>query len=65
MTAAVNCMGCGGLVPDITGPTHEYMESSPGCWQAYGEVLGREYSDPASQHDTVREWASSMLNGHD
>ena len=47
MTAAVNCMGCGGLVPDITGPTHEYMESSPGCWQAYGDVLGREYSDPA------------------
>ena len=65
MTAAINCIGCGGLVPDTTGPTHEYMESSPGCWQAYGDVLGREYSDPASQHDTVREWASSMLNGDD
>ena len=23
------------------------MESSPGCWAAYGEVLAREYSDPA------------------
>jgi len=23
------------------------MTSTPGCWQAYGEVLAREYSDPA------------------
>ena len=23
------------------------MESSPGCWAVYGEVLAREYSDPA------------------
>lgn len=34
-------------MPDIVGPTHRYMESSPGCWQLYGEVLTREYSDPA------------------
>lgn len=30
---------------DIEGPTHRYMESSPGCWAAYGQVLAREYSD--------------------
>ena len=47
VTKSVRCIGCGGLVPDITGPTHEYMESSPGCWQAFGDVLGREYIDPA------------------
>ncbi len=23
------------------------MESSPGCWAAFGQVLAREYSDPA------------------
>jgi hypothetical protein len=23
------------------------MESSPGCWAAFGEVLAREYSDPS------------------
>ena len=23
------------------------MESSPSCWAAYGEVLAREYNDPA------------------
>jgi hypothetical protein len=27
--------------------THRYMISSPACWAAYGEVLAREYSDPA------------------
>lgn len=45
-TELVRCIGCGGLVPDIEGPTHRYMESSPGCWQAYGDVLAREYVDP-------------------
>jgi hypothetical protein len=36
----------------MDGPTHRYMQSSPGCWQAYGQVLSREYSDPAfgAQH---------------
>jgi hypothetical protein len=43
----VSCMGCGGTVPAVEGPTHRYMESSPGCWAVYGEVLAREYSDPA------------------
>jgi hypothetical protein len=43
----VACIGCGGLVPEIDGPTHRYLESSPGCWQVYGEVLSREYTDPA------------------
>ena len=41
-----SCPGCGGLFDDIPGPTHRYLESSPGCWAAYGEVLVREYSDP-------------------
>jgi hypothetical protein len=43
----VRCIGCGGLVPHMNGPTHRYLESSPGCWHVYGEVLSREYSDPA------------------
>ena len=41
------CDGCGGRFPAIEGPTHRYMHSSPGCWAIYGEVLAREYSDPA------------------
>ncbi len=41
------CEGCGGLFPQIPGPVHRYMDSSPGCWAVYGEVLAREYSDAA------------------
>jgi hypothetical protein len=40
------CFSCGGVFPDINGPVHKYMSSSPGCWSVYGEVLAREYSDP-------------------
>jgi hypothetical protein len=43
----ISCIGCGALVPEQTGPTHRYLESAPGCWAIYGEVLAREYSDPA------------------
>lgn len=45
--AKVRCIGCGGLVPDVEGPVHRYLESSSGCWRLYGEVLAREYSDLA------------------
>jgi hypothetical protein len=41
------CIGCGGLFPKMEGPTHRYMESSPGCWAIYGEVLAREYGNVA------------------
>lgn len=42
----MRCCGCGGDFPDILGPTHAYMLSSAGCWEAYGRVLGREYGNP-------------------
>ena len=38
------CRGCGALLPDIEGPVHDYMDSSPACWAAFGQVLAREYS---------------------
>ena len=41
----IACIGCGGRFPDIDGPVHRYMEASPGCWAAYGEILAREYSE--------------------
>lgn len=43
MTALIPCVGCGALVPDTDGPTHRYIGASPGCWQAYGELLARGY----------------------
>ena len=39
------CFACGGLFPDVEGPVHRYMDSIPGCWAAFGEVLAREYND--------------------
>ncbi len=42
----IKCFSCGGEYPDIEGPTHRYMKSSPGCWAIYGEVLAREYESP-------------------
>ncbi len=41
------CFSCGGEFPETVGPVHAYMKSAPGCWATYGEVLAREYSDPA------------------
>jgi hypothetical protein len=31
------CVGCGALVPNIDGPTHRYIDASPGCWAIYTE----------------------------
>jgi hypothetical protein len=41
------CPGCGVELPVHEGPVHRYMASSPACWAKYGELLTREYSDPA------------------
>lgn len=32
------CVGCGASVPNVEGSVHPYMQSSPGCWQWYGEL---------------------------
>jgi hypothetical protein len=38
-------MWCKGMFPAESGPTHEYMESTPGCWASFGRVMAREYQD--------------------
>lgn len=43
----VPCPGCHARFPAGDGPTHRYLESSPGCWAAYGRVLAREYENAA------------------
>jgi hypothetical protein len=42
-----SCPGCGIVLPEVVGPTHAYIGASPACWQRYGEVLLREYSQVA------------------
>jgi len=41
----VPCVSCGGLFLDVSGPTHPYLESSPGCAAACGEVFACHYED--------------------
>jgi len=36
------CPRCGAMTPDIDGPTHPYMVSSPGCWRAFAELQADE-----------------------
>ncbi len=42
----IKCIGCGALVPDIVGPVHKYLGTSPGCWKLFGDILAKEYGDP-------------------
>lgn len=42
----VACLGCGAVFVAMQGPVHAYMDSSPACWHAFGQVLAREYTDP-------------------
>ena len=54
------CPGCGSILAKHDGPTHDYMSSSPACWAAFGEVLAREYANPALMDVhrlTVDTWA--------
>src|SRR4051794_7979712 len=39
----VTCMGCGGAVADIDGPTHKYVVALPGCWRLFGDVTARAF----------------------
>ena len=39
----IRCLGCGALVLDIEGPTHEYMLSAPGCWSLFNQVAVQQY----------------------
>jgi hypothetical protein len=43
--ALIHCPECGALVSDVEGPT--YGTGAPGCWAVFGEITGREFSDPA------------------
>lgn len=43
MTNHIRCLGCGARVPDIEGPTHEYLLSAPGRWSRFNEVAVLQY----------------------
>lgn len=39
------CLGCGLTVPEVGGPVPAGHVTSPACYQLYGELLARDYSD--------------------
>jgi hypothetical protein len=39
------CAWCGASFEAKEGPVHDYIESSPGCWEAYGKVISMEFAD--------------------
>lgn len=41
------CPDCGVVLPAGTAAPHPYLGASPSCWSLYGEVLAREFGDPA------------------
>lgn len=47
MAETQHCSGCGVSLPVEEGPVHAYIGASPACWRHYGELLAREYQDPA------------------
>ncbi|MFQ5690901.1 MAG: DUF5946 family protein [Gemmatimonadota bacterium] len=54
------CPSCGLKTENSDGAVHRYLESSPGCWARYGELLASEYENPAfmSAHElTVDAYA--------
>jgi hypothetical protein len=54
------CPSCDARVRDFDGATHEYIGAVAGCWEIFGEVLAREYEQPAYfavHHLTVDAYA--------
>ncbi len=54
------CPGCGSRLAALDGPTHAYMSSTPACWDAFNQVIAREFADPRLMDIhrlTVDAWA--------
>jgi hypothetical protein len=44
----IHCFSCQGLVPEMDGPTHDYILAAPGCWHLYSTLLAQRYENPAA-----------------
>jgi Family of unknown function (DUF5946) len=53
----VRCFGCGGLVPDISGPVHGYMLAAPGCWSLYTGLEDWKAGLSGPQGIDAAQWA--------
>jgi hypothetical protein len=58
----IACPQCGARTPDIDGPTHPSMVSSPGCWRAFAELQADElarFGYPAAHGLAVDAYAAT------
>lgn len=46
-SAKESCPDCGADFRPFDGVTHAYLGGSPACWNAYNELLAREFQDQA------------------
>ncbi|GLR19584.1 DUF5946 family protein [Portibacter lacus] len=56
----ITCFSCDAKSLNFDGNCHEYMLSSPGCYEMFNEVLEKEYSDyrfSKAHHYTVDAYA--------
>ncbi len=52
-TQTKRCYGCGALVDDVEGRPHNYLGTTQGCWNLFGQILAKEYGEynyPESTH---------------
>lgn len=47
MDSLIKCYGCGALIEDTKGATHEYIGAVAGCWAVFGEILAKEFDNPS------------------
>ena len=64
MTSLDTCPGCRLTLPLHDGPTHPYIGASAACWALYGEVLAREYGNPALMGLTHRASVDAYAAQH-
>ncbi len=41
------CPDCKAVVPLSNGPTHPYIGGNAGCWEIYGRIVEKEFSNPS------------------
>ncbi|PKG42551.1 DUF5946 family protein [Psychroflexus sp. MES1-P1E] len=58
------CFSCNAEIPDIEGEVHRYMDSSPGCWKLYGQILEKEYSHPPDYMENHRITVDAIAVQH-
>lgn len=58
------CMWCKGRFPKLDGPVHPYIESTPGCWDAYSRLLALKYQEASTFNEVNQIIADTYAVQH-